>query len=91
MDKYVMIDRLSTRVLVTVGITYYRPDFRSILQEFVWQTPDIVPELVRVHKFLCFWKDHIDAVVERVEVTYPNGITSNWRSVDWVGTYFRGN
>lgn len=85
-----MRSSLSTRVLVTVGITYYRPDFRSILQEFVWQTPDIVPELIRVHKFLCFWKDNIDAIVERVEVTYPTSIEASWRGVDWVGTYFRG-
>jgi uncharacterized protein Usg len=81
---------LSTKVLVTVGITYYRPDFRSILQEFVWQTPDVVPDLIRVHRFLRYWQENIEAIVERVDVTYAGAHEASWRGVDWVGTYFRG-
>lgn len=57
--------------IVTVRILYYNPDYRSILNEFVWQTADVVPELFRVHRFLNYWKDQIEAAVEEVTVSYP--------------------
>lgn len=87
-----MVVIVSTPVLVTVGITYFRPDYRSILQEFIWQTPDVVPDLKRVHRFLNFWKENIEAVIHNVELAIPdhNG-EATWRSVDWTGTYFRGH
>ena len=52
--------------VVTVDILYYMPDFNDIVQEFIWQTPDITPELPRVHKFLNHWHKNIDAVIKEV-------------------------
>ena len=49
--------------LVTVDILYWMPDYDNILQEFVWQTKDVVPEIPRVHKFLDYWHKNIDAVI----------------------------
>lgn len=84
-----MVTILSKPVLVTVNVTYYRPDYRSILNEFLWQTPDVVPELTRVHRFLAFWKDHIEAVIHKIEIAIPdNNGRSSWRNVDW---YVKGN
>ena len=31
-----------------------------------WQTKDVKPEYPRVHKFLNFWHDNIDAVISEV-------------------------
>ena len=52
--------------LVTVDILYWMPDYHHILQEFIWQTDDLVPEMPRVHKFLNFWHENIDAVISEV-------------------------
>ena len=54
--------------LVTVDILYWMPDYDNILQEFVWQTKDVVPEIPRVHKFLDYWHKNIDAVISEVKV-----------------------
>lgn len=58
--------------LVTVGVFYYVPDYSTIIQEFVWQTEDVVPELPRVHRFLNFWKDEIEAIIKEVNVCYSD-------------------
>ena len=65
---------------VTVGIFYYVPDYTAIIQEFVWQTEDVVPEFPRVHKFLNFWKDEVEAVIREVRVTYNE--SNNVRNVE---------
>ena len=54
--------------LVTVDILYWMPDYENILQQFIWQTKDVVPEIPRVHKFLNYWHDNIDAVISEVKV-----------------------
>lgn len=79
-----MVKIVRTPVLVTLNVIYFRPDYRNLVQSFTWQTPDIVPELVRVHKFLKFWKENIEAIIESVEVSVPdkNG-RPNWRNVDY--------
>ena len=56
------------RSIVIVEVNYFRPDYRSLLQQFIWQTDDIIPEIPRVHKFLNYWKDNIDAVIQEVLV-----------------------
>lgn len=56
--------------LILVGITYYIPDHPLLLNQFFWQTEDIVPDTPSVHKFLNYWKDNIEAVIKQVEVSY---------------------
>ena len=58
-----------TRELVIVNVNYWMPDYTNILQEFIWQTEDLVPEIPRVHKFLNFWHENIDAVISEVQVS----------------------
>ena len=55
---------------VTTQIFYYRPDYTWLIQEFVWQCRDIVPELPKVHKFLNFWQEEIDATINEINVAY---------------------
>lgn len=67
-NTYMVIIR--KKDIVFVGVTYYIPDYTSILQEFYWQTEDIVPDIPRVHKFLNYWKDNIDAIIKEVNVSF---------------------
>ena len=59
---------LYTKSVVTVDVFYFLPDYTNILQEFIWQTEDIVPQYPRVHEFLNYWKDNINAVISEVIV-----------------------
>lgn len=56
--------------LITVGVFYYIPDYHNLIQQFIWQTEDIVPELPRVHQFLNYWKTDMDTVIQEVIVCY---------------------
>lgn len=68
--------------LVTIDIFYYRLDYRNLIQEFVWQTEDVVPELYRVHKFLNHWHKNIDAVVQEVQISINEKRYGSYRTVD---------
>lgn len=55
--------------LVLVGVRYYIPDYTNILNEFYWQTEDFIPDIPRVHQFLDFWKNNIEATIKEVVVS----------------------
>ena len=55
---------------VVLRVYYWMPDYNNILQEFMWQLNDVVPEYPRVHRFLNHWHDNIEAVIETVEVSH---------------------
>lgn len=61
--------------LVTLNVLYYRPDHSWLLQDFTWQTYDVVPRLPRIQKFLDFWRTDIEAVIHSVELAalHPSG------------------
>ena len=67
------------KTLITVCVIYWRPTYTHLLQEFIWQTDDSVPELPRIHKFLRFWKDEIEAIIQSVEIAESN---SSFRTLD---------
>ena len=54
--------------IVTVSVFYWMPDYRHVLQEFIWQTDDIRPEYPRVHKFLNYWHENIEAIIAEVRI-----------------------
>lgn len=41
--------------LTTAEIMYRMPDYRGILQTYLWQDYDIAPKFPRLIKFLDFW------------------------------------
>jgi uncharacterized protein Usg len=55
--------------IVFVGVTYYLPDYSHLVNEFYWQTEDVVPEIPRVHSFLNYWKNYVEATIKEVEVS----------------------
>ena len=54
--------------IVTLNIFYWMPDYEHLLQQFIWQTKDIVPGYPRVHKFLNFWYNNIDATIAEIKI-----------------------
>ena len=56
------------KTIVTLSIFYWMPDYNKILQEFYWQTSDIRPEYPRVHRFLNYWHNNIEAVIEEINI-----------------------
>lgn len=70
--------------IVTVDVFYYIPDY-TLVQEFIWQTEDLVPDVPRVHKFLNYWRESIDATIQQVLVSYSCG--NDIRKIDLQVTY----
>ena len=66
---------------VTVGVVYWMPDHRSLINEFWWQHMDLIPELPRTHQFLNYWKDNIDAIIKDVLICHS--YQHNWKKIDW--------
>ena len=55
--------------LATAEIIYHRPDFRTLLQTFVWQDLDLVPDFPVLKRFLEYWQEHLDGPLHSVRVT----------------------
>jgi uncharacterized protein Usg len=54
--------------IVTLSVLYWMPDYKHILQEFIWQTADVRPEYPRVHRFLNYWHDNIESVISEIYI-----------------------
>ena len=59
---------IKRKVLVTLNVYYWMPDYENIIQEFIWQTLDVKPTYHRIHKFLNYWHNNIDAVVNEIQI-----------------------
>jgi uncharacterized protein Usg len=67
--------RLGGKRLTTAEVLYFMPDHPALLQSFMWQTLDVVPDFPRVHQFLDYWRREIDAVIHSVQVTASGLVT----------------
>jgi uncharacterized protein Usg len=67
---------------VLLQIVYYMPKHPTLVQEFTWGYDDHTPELIRTHKFLNYWKNHVDAVIADIFISISNGKQYQWRNVD---------
>tara|TARA_R110002020_G_scaffold29767_9_gene93983 strand:+ start:1361 stop:1633 length:273 start_codon:yes stop_codon:yes gene_type:complete len=70
------------KVLVLVNVFYWMPDYENVLQEFIWQTKDIEPTYPRVNKFLNYWKDNVDAVINEVVLSTSTSSNSTYRYLE---------
>lgn len=73
----IIVPRLLT---VTLSVEYYRPDFPSILQAFVWQLDDRTPDFPRVHRFLDHWRREITAPIATIRLVARDGV--GWRALE---------
>ena len=65
--------------LITVDILYYMPDYSELVQELLWQTSDIIPELPRVHKFLNYWHQNIESVIKEILISHNAEIIKEFK------------
>ena len=56
--------------LTTAHILYRRPDYRWLLQTYVWQNYDLCPDFPALSKFLEFWQDQIEGPLHSVTVAH---------------------
>lgn len=68
--------------LITVNVIYYRNDYPNLLNEFIWQTEDIIPDIPKVHKFLNYWKYNNLATVKDILL-----LSSNSKSINYTNFY----
>ncbi|MGQ0485465.1 MAG: usg protein [Hyphomicrobiales bacterium] len=56
--------------LTTAEIMYRMPDYREILQTFIWQDYDLAPKFPKLIKFLDFWSHNLDGPLASVRVAH---------------------
>lgn len=66
---------------VLLQILYYMPKHPLLIQEFIWGYDDLVPDLVKTHKFLMFWQHNIDAAIAEIYISVANGKSKNYKNV----------
>lgn len=80
-NKYDMPQLILSRpVLVLLDIAYYRVDFPSILQSFIWKFEDEAPHLLRAHRFLEHWRQSVRVPVANITMSVSEG--NEWRNYD---------
>ena len=52
--------------LTTAEIMYRMPDYRSVLQTYIWQDYDLAPKYPRLTGFLDFWSHNLDGPLASV-------------------------
>lgn len=68
--------------LTTAHILYHMPDFRSLIQSYVWQDYDTAPNFPVMRRFLDFWSKNLDGKLHSVSVSHKTLIGPNeWRKV----------
>lgn len=69
--------------LTTAHILYHMPDFRSVLQTYVWQDYDIAPDFPHMRKFLDFWSQNLDGPLHSVRYCHQKLIRpGEWSHID---------
>ena len=56
--------------LTTAEILYHLPDHPHLLQSFVWQQLDLVPEFPKLRRFLEFWSRSIEGRHHSIKVAH---------------------
>lgn len=73
--------------LTTAEILYHLPDHPVLLQTYIWQDFDLPPEFPKLHEFIQFWIDSIDAELYSVRVMFGDTLVPNAVSkVDFLST-----
>jgi uncharacterized protein Usg len=72
--------------LTTAEFFYRMPDFRHVLNSYVWQDYDLAPDYPTLFKFIEYWQKEIEGPLHSVRFTHRKLIgPGQWRHV--VGEY----
>ncbi len=68
--------------LTTARFFYRMPDFRNVLNVFIWQDYDLAPDYPRLFRFIEFWRERIEGPLHSVSFTHRRMIApGRWRHV----------
>jgi uncharacterized protein Usg len=56
--------------LTTAEILYRLPDYKKLLQSYLWQDYDLAPRFPKLTDFLDFWAANLDGPLFRVRVAH---------------------
>ena len=56
--------------LTTAEILYHMPDHPDLLQTYVWQSLDRVPDFPKLNDFLDFWQQELEGRLHSVRIAY---------------------
>ncbi|MHA6325701.1 usg protein [Roseivivax sp. CAU 1753] len=74
--------------LTTAEIFYRMPDYRNVLNTFVWQEYDLAPDHAKLLDFIAFWQTEIEGPLHSVRFTHRKLIApGEWRNVVGEFTY----
>ncbi|SDY29183.1 usg protein [Citreimonas salinaria] len=74
--------------LTTAEFFYRLPDYKSVLNTFVWQDYDLAPDHKRLFSFIEFWQDEIEGPLHSVRFTHRRLVSSGaWQNVVGELTY----
>ncbi len=54
--------------LTTAEILYHMPDHPGLLQTYIWQSMDVVPDYPELRRFLDFWRANLDGKLHSIRV-----------------------
>ena len=54
--------------VASVQVVYYIPDYMNLVNEFIWQTENQLPEYPRITRFLDYWDKNIDGPIKEVYI-----------------------
>lgn len=68
--------------LTTAEIFYRLPDFKSVLQTFIWQEYDLAPDFPKLFNFIEFWQEKIEGQLHSIRFSHQKLIKpGEWRNV----------
>lgn len=68
--------------LTTAEVFYRMPDFRNVLNTFVWQDYDIAPDHPRLFAFIEYWQEEIEGPLHSVRFVHRRQLSAGeWRHV----------
>ena len=56
--------------LTTAEILYKMPDYPNLLQSYLWQSLDRVPDFPKLNEFLGFWEAKLNGTLHSVRIGY---------------------
>jgi len=68
--------------LTTAEFCYRLPDYRHVLNTFVWQDYDLAPDYPKLFGFIEFWQKEIEGPLHSVRFNHRRLISpGEWRNV----------
>ena len=68
--------------LTTAELYYRMPDYRSVLNSFIWQEYDLAPDYPKLFQFIEFWQEKIEGPLHSVRYVHWKLISpTEWRAL----------